>query len=456
MGDLEPWVVATQKTLGAVITTPKLQEKLLRKPPFRFLHDVVTNFIKTTSLLKGLLSADELDSGKVTDKDAKIAFLQKIITTIEIATGQKCEAKPTKIITGADPENTNQMLQMLATLPSLPRDKVDAAVQKTLGGGGSSTPPPEPAAKPAAKPRAEERPVERPPDAPPEQARPQSQGGRSRPSVAQQVAEQKAAQQPQQQSVPAVQALPSQDAGARPGTASARKAPPAVKSNEVVEERGDVTAAPKANVIVESKGAEEAEEKTEQDWMKLVEQHEADSSKATNAGGEGNARGYLAEQALQAQREEEEAKKKAEEEAAAAGRQSQGIVLKTRKKEDRGGGIGQSEMTKLREQLQLLTKASNPLGKFLEAIHEDVDTMARELEMWRTEARTQSTAAAEARRQTDEALREIHARQQALEDAAVEKQQQIAIARAQIQHNDKTIETLIRMVVNPEVGGKRK
>ena len=43
----------TQESLGKIIKKPPLTDKLLTKPPFRFLHDVFSVVIKDTGALQG-------------------------------------------------------------------------------------------------------------------------------------------------------------------------------------------------------------------------------------------------------------------------------------------------------------------------------------------------------------------------------------------------------------------
>lgn len=80
MADVNSAVIKkTQDTLGKFVKKPQLTEKLLKKPPFRFLHDVVNAVIRDTGFLKGLYKPEELVSDNVKDRDAKISFLQKLI-----------------------------------------------------------------------------------------------------------------------------------------------------------------------------------------------------------------------------------------------------------------------------------------------------------------------------------------------------------------------------------------
>ena len=124
----------TKKELGAVIRAPKLSDRLLKKPPFRFLHDIVTNCIKSTGFASKLYSDEEMDSAKVTEKEAKVFFLQKVISSVNytLKLSPPLAAKPIKIVSGLEPRHTNDFLQKLATATKVPTEKSDKAIQKVL------------------------------------------------------------------------------------------------------------------------------------------------------------------------------------------------------------------------------------------------------------------------------------------------------------------------------------
>ncbi|MGH0125165.1 UNVERIFIED_CONTAM: hypothetical protein FKN15_032118 [Acipenser sinensis] len=100
----------TQETLGKVIKKPPLTEKLLSKPPFRFLHDIFTE-----------------------DKEAKIAFLQKAIDVVIMVTNEPLSVKPGRIVSGHEPEKTNELLQAMGKC-CLNKLSSEDAVQRVLAG----------------------------------------------------------------------------------------------------------------------------------------------------------------------------------------------------------------------------------------------------------------------------------------------------------------------------------
>jgi TRAF3-interacting protein 1 len=104
----------TQQLLGELITKPKLTEKLLSKPPFRFLHDVIMEVIRVTGFAKGLYTEFESDSQNVGDKNQKMTFLEKIIKLVGIQLNTLVEARSQRIVAGLDPQTTNTFLQLLA------------------------------------------------------------------------------------------------------------------------------------------------------------------------------------------------------------------------------------------------------------------------------------------------------------------------------------------------------
>jgi TRAF3-interacting protein 1 len=82
--DLDTLMATATEKVQALIAKPKLSTKLLSKPPFRFLHDVISAISHTTGFGEGLFDAGELDSAAITDKNAKIAYLAKIFLLVGI------------------------------------------------------------------------------------------------------------------------------------------------------------------------------------------------------------------------------------------------------------------------------------------------------------------------------------------------------------------------------------
>jgi TRAF3-interacting protein 1 len=71
-----------------------MTDKLLKKPPFRYLHDVFAATSKATGYGKGLFSGHMLDSKAITEKEDKLKFLTMLITLTELVIGEELDVKP--------------------------------------------------------------------------------------------------------------------------------------------------------------------------------------------------------------------------------------------------------------------------------------------------------------------------------------------------------------------------
>ncbi|XP_042889792.1 TRAF3-interacting protein 1-like isoform X2 [Penaeus japonicus] len=137
---VDPQVIKqTQEELGKYVKKPPLSEKLLNKPPFRFLHDVINVIVTETGFLAGLYTDEELSSENIKDKDAKIAFLQKCIDATSFATGETLSVRPSKIVAGHEADKTNAWLQALGRAISQNVDS-SQAVEQVLSGAKAEKP----------------------------------------------------------------------------------------------------------------------------------------------------------------------------------------------------------------------------------------------------------------------------------------------------------------------------
>lgn len=82
--DLDSLVAIAKAKIGDIIQKPKMTEKLLSKPPFRFIHDTISAITAQTGFADGLYSGPELDSAAITEKQAKLDYLDKIFRLVGI------------------------------------------------------------------------------------------------------------------------------------------------------------------------------------------------------------------------------------------------------------------------------------------------------------------------------------------------------------------------------------
>ncbi|CAD8195748.1 unnamed protein product [Paramecium pentaurelia] len=103
----------TAELYSALFEKPKMSQKLLEKPPFKYIFDIIMETTKQTGYAKGLYTNDELDGNSYDNKDKKLLFLQKIIDLTQMMLKEEIAAKPTLIVIGLEPENTNFLLQTI-------------------------------------------------------------------------------------------------------------------------------------------------------------------------------------------------------------------------------------------------------------------------------------------------------------------------------------------------------
>lgn len=126
-------VQLTRESLSPFISKPPLTDKLLKKPPFKFLHDLITQVIKQHGLLAGLFNEHDSLSENVKDKEAKMAFLQKVVNVMEFISGERLSIRPGKVVAGLEVANTNKLLQVIGRALANKADSSEA-VAKVLAG----------------------------------------------------------------------------------------------------------------------------------------------------------------------------------------------------------------------------------------------------------------------------------------------------------------------------------
>jgi len=144
--------------------------------------------------------------------------------------------------------------------------------------------------------------------------------------------------------------------------------------------------------------------------------------------------------------ERERAGAQEQEEAESAG----GIIIGKRGKSGTGGGgklPSKGEVSALRQSIQTLCQSSNPLGRCLEYVQEDLEAMGKELETWRAQKHRRAGEIADEEATTQSALVGLKSELEKCEELIREKHSQIRFSKASIIRNDAQIERLLSQVV---------
>lgn len=106
---------STIDALKELISRPPLTEKLLSRPPFKYILDIC----KAVSAVTGFPSPESCNHDDITDREERAAFLSSVIGQISDQLGVPVDVQIKSILAGKDVPKTLRMLVMLAQAAKL-------------------------------------------------------------------------------------------------------------------------------------------------------------------------------------------------------------------------------------------------------------------------------------------------------------------------------------------------
>jgi len=107
---------------------------------------------------------------------------------------------------------------------------------------------------------------------------------------------------------------------------------------------------------------------------------------------------------------------------------------------------GNVDAGKLREAIQQLCQAANPLGRSIDLVHQDLSNMGKELDHWRSEYRDAAHQYAQELKETEISLAPLYEKLKDITNKAEELETKTVYSRARIMKNDIKIATLLDTV----------
>ncbi|CAI8036160.1 TRAF3-interacting protein 1 [Geodia barretti] len=425
----------TIDTLSKIIKKPPLTEKLLNRPPFRYIHDIIREISKATGFFDGLYTGAELDAKSFQDKESKIAFLQKTIDVLSFVQGEVVRVRASKIVAGQEAEKTNELLQLLSI----------AILKKSDSGETKLDRPPSA--------RGHRRHVETGErEEGGDQGRETERGGEEKVLEPTQQSPSPSSPPPTNTTVDPQPHSLGLVSGRRPG--SARPAPPrVVQHSSTANDRGVVESSVAPPTVImdtpgggdneddEDEGTEEGEDK------EYVVGDSAPLAPPTSEGPNGlppvdsasdEPEGMLTK-TIVATKERLEGVRGEEGEGA--------LEAVTPAQQRREMELVRKEMERLRGDIQLLCRYTNPMGRVMDYLQEDTDTMIQELERWRTENSGHKESLRREESITENELVPLKTQLEDVELHIEEEREKISSLKATIIRQDDSIRQLMRSII---------
>lgn len=491
---------AAQAALEPLIKKPKPTEKLLAKPPFKFLYDVIVSLREATGF-PDVLSPDDL-SAVPEDKDAKIAFLQKCIDATAAKTGATLAVKPAKVTAGLEPENTCAWLVELANAATQHKAAAEAPAKSSKkkaskeeaaddGGGkkkSSKKGGDEPAEdkKKGKKGDKAEKGGDDKKKGSKKGAEKEEKGGKKgskkaateeeKPKKGKSKSKEEKAPEPEPEEPaapppPEPEPEPSPKADEPPPPPPAEAAPPPPPAEPKGEEKAvppprPQTARPpppriQSNVRTVEKTKLDVNVSQSQ-AAGLIQDGEEEDEESLSLGDDDDALEADADNKVAADLDSIDAEQ--------AGGLVRKLMDETKGLQEEGGGANrtrtkidaadvslatkhqkeqlQKEVAALRESIQVVCRSAVPLGKTMDYVQEDFENMTKELDHWKSESASQLDRFESEQKATELALQPLYQELTKLETTIKEVQRKVNQAKSNVERNDEHIAKLLRMVVN--------
>jgi len=113
-----------------------------------------------------------------------------------------------------------------------------------------------------------------------------------------------------------------------------------------------------------------------------------------------------------------------------------------------GGALNQNDVDFIKAAIQALCQNTNPLGKSMDFLQEDIDSMTKEYEKWKKESKTSQSKLEELMKVTEDTIQPLQDKLVEIEEQIREQTTKVNNVKSQMMSNDVIIQNLLHSVIS--------